>query len=79
MRSHEDCGERGLLRQSRSWNSDAVSSQLPRCQKAMQKACVDAFDSMNCRAAVNFCDNELSTAYWASGKPLFCVFVQESP
>ena len=34
----------------------------------MREACIDQFDSMNCRAAVNFCDSELSTAMWATGK-----------
>ena len=34
----------------------------------MQKNCIDRFDEMNCRAAVAFCDDELSTGMWASGK-----------
>ena len=33
----------------------------------MQKSCIDRFDSMDCRAAVNFCDDQLSTAMWATG------------
>jgi hypothetical protein len=33
----------------------------------MQTSCIDQFDAINCRAAVNFCDNELSTGMWASG------------
>ena len=33
----------------------------------MQAACVDSFDEMDCRAAVRFCDSELSTGYHASG------------
>ncbi|RDB19542.1 Carboxypeptidase Y A [Hypsizygus marmoreus] len=46
---------------------------LPRCQKAMRKSCIDQFDSMNCRAAVNFCDSELSTAMWASGRNVYDI------
>lgn len=44
-----------------------LSFQLPRCQKAMRQSCIDQFDSMNCGAAVNFCDNELSAPLRASG------------
>ena len=33
----------------------------------MQKSCIERFDSMDCSAAVNFCDNQLSTAMWATG------------
>ncbi|CDO74121.1 hypothetical protein BN946_scf185043.g171 [Trametes cinnabarina] len=39
---------------------------LPRCQKAMQNSCVNRFDAIDCQAAVNFCDSELSTAYHES-------------
>jgi hypothetical protein len=35
----------------------------------MQNSCIDQFDAMNCRAAVAFCDSELSAGMWASGKP----------
>ncbi|KAI0079724.1 peptidase S10, serine carboxypeptidase [Panus rudis PR-1116 ss-1] len=41
---------------------------LPRCLSAMQRNCVDHFDSIDCRAAVNFCDSELSTGYEGSGR-----------
>ncbi|KAH9913665.1 Alpha/Beta hydrolase protein [Fomitopsis serialis] len=41
---------------------------LPRCQKAMYANCIDQFDAIDCNAAVNFCDSELSTGYWASGR-----------
>ncbi|OBZ71968.1 Carboxypeptidase Y A [Grifola frondosa] len=46
---------------------------LPRCQEAMRQNCVDQFDAMNCRAAVNFCDSELSTGYWASGRNVYDI------
>ena len=36
----------------------------------MQKTCIDRFDSMDCRATVNFCDEQLSTAMWATGMSL---------
>ncbi|KAF5372005.1 hypothetical protein D9615_008105 [Tricholomella constricta] len=50
-----------------------MKTALPRCQKAMQKGCIDQFDTINCRAAVNFCDNELSSAMWASGKNVYDI------
>ncbi|EGO27192.1 hypothetical protein SERLADRAFT_413693 [Serpula lacrymans var. lacrymans S7.9] len=45
-----------------------MKTALPRCQAAMKSNCIDQFDSMNCRATVDFCDNELSTGYWDSGR-----------
>ncbi|KAF8164869.1 Alpha/Beta hydrolase protein [Crassisporium funariophilum] len=50
-----------------------MRTALPRCQKAMREACIDQFDSMNCRAAVNFCDSELSTGMWASGRNVYDI------
>ncbi|OSD01828.1 peptidase S10 serine carboxypeptidase [Trametes coccinea BRFM310] len=46
---------------------------LPRCHKAMQESCVDRFDAIDCQAAVNFCDSELSTAYHASGRNVYDI------
>ncbi|KAI0698881.1 Alpha/Beta hydrolase protein [Cytidiella melzeri] len=46
---------------------------LPRCNEAMRRACVDSFDLIDCRAAVAFCDAELSTGYWASGRNVYDV------
>ncbi|KAI0786433.1 Alpha/Beta hydrolase protein [Abortiporus biennis] len=46
---------------------------LPRCVKSMQRDCIDHFDSIDCRAAVNFCDNELSTGLWASGENVYDI------
>ncbi|KAI0347016.1 peptidase S10 serine carboxypeptidase [Trametopsis cervina] len=46
---------------------------LPRCNEAMRKSCVDRFDSIDCRAAVAFCDAELSTGYWASGRNVYDI------
>ncbi|KAF8632022.1 hypothetical protein AX17_004965 [Amanita inopinata Kibby_2008] len=53
--------------------SDCVRMKmaLPRCEKAMRTNCIESFDQINCRAAVNFCDQQLSTAMWASGKNVY--------
>lgn len=53
-----------------------LARQLPRCQKAMNDHCVETFDEMNCRAAVGFCDSEMSTGYWASGQ--YCIGSERS-
>ncbi|TFK43077.1 Alpha/Beta hydrolase protein [Crucibulum laeve] len=50
-----------------------MKTALPRCQAAMQKGCIDQFDEMNCRAAVAFCDGELSTGMWATGKNVYDI------
>ncbi|KAG6916576.1 hypothetical protein DXG01_006347 [Tephrocybe rancida] len=50
-----------------------MRTALPRCQKAMQNACIDQFDMINCRAAVSFCDSELSTAMWATGRNVYDI------
>ena len=82
LRAHENCCTSSLcLRTYGSLTESTTSKQhhqkhpviirdqkLPRCQKAMRESCIDQFDSMNCRAAVNFCDSELSTEMWATGK-----------
>ncbi|KAL5536839.1 hypothetical protein ACEPAF_662 [Sanghuangporus sanghuang] len=41
---------------------------LPRCLKRMQDSCIDTFDEIDCNAAVNFCDDELSARYHALGR-----------
>ncbi|KAF9500185.1 alpha/beta-hydrolase [Pleurotus eryngii] len=46
---------------------------LPRCQQMMQDNCIDSFDSIDCQATVNFCDNELSTNMWASGRNVYDI------
>ncbi|KAH7916117.1 Alpha/Beta hydrolase protein [Hygrophoropsis aurantiaca] len=50
-----------------------IKSALPRCQALMRNSCIDQFDHMNCGAAVQFCDNEMTTAYWASGRNVYDV------
>ncbi|CAA7269007.1 unnamed protein product [Cyclocybe aegerita] len=50
-----------------------MKTALPRCQKALRESCIDTFDAMNCQAAVNFCDSELSTGMWASGRNVYDI------
>ncbi|KAG1863717.1 Alpha/Beta hydrolase protein [Suillus subluteus] len=50
-----------------------MKSALPRCQAFMRDGCIDQFDHMNCGAAVAFCDAQLSTAMWASGRNVFDI------
>ncbi|THH20268.1 hypothetical protein EW146_g1054 [Bondarzewia mesenterica] len=50
-----------------------MKKALPRCEQAMNKYCVEAFDEMSCRAAVDFCNNELSSGYWASGRNVYDI------
>ncbi|KAG5645267.1 hypothetical protein DXG03_006569 [Asterophora parasitica] len=54
-------------------NCVRMKTALPRCEKALQRGCIEQFDSINCRAAVNFCDSELSTAMWATGKNVYDI------
>ncbi|KAF8907224.1 Alpha/Beta hydrolase protein [Mucidula mucida] len=42
-------------------------------RSAMQASCIDQFDSINCRAAVNFCEDELSTGMLASGRNIYDI------
>ncbi|EMD41002.1 hypothetical protein CERSUDRAFT_121599 [Gelatoporia subvermispora B] len=46
---------------------------LPRCQMDMQKHCIERFNEMNCRAVIGFCDSELSTGYWATGRNVYDI------
>ncbi|KIK54400.1 hypothetical protein GYMLUDRAFT_48762 [Collybiopsis luxurians FD-317 M1] len=46
---------------------------LPRCQQLMKDSCLDQFDMINCRAAINFCDSELSTGMWTSGRNVYDI------
>lgn len=46
---------------------------LPRCQDAIKRNCVEQLDMMNCDAAFRFCDAELSTAYWESGRNVYDI------
>ncbi|TFK85892.1 peptidase S10 serine carboxypeptidase [Polyporus arcularius HHB13444] len=46
---------------------------LPRCEKAIRESCVDIFDAINCRAAVSFCEAEVSAYYESSGRNFYDV------
>lgn len=46
---------------------------LPRCIAAMQRDCVDHFDAIDCQASVDFCNSELSTGYWGSGRNVYDI------
>ncbi|KAJ7326301.1 peptidase S10 serine carboxypeptidase [Mycena albidolilacea] len=50
-----------------------MKAALPRCQKLMEASCIDQFDAINCRAAVDFCDSQLSTGMWASGRNVYDI------
>ncbi|KAL1663142.1 Alpha/Beta hydrolase protein [Schizophyllum commune] len=50
-----------------------MKTALPRCQAAMQKGCIDQFDAMNCKAAVAFCDSELSTGMWDTDRNVYDI------
>ncbi|KAI0056758.1 alpha/beta-hydrolase [Artomyces pyxidatus] len=44
-----------------------MKKALARCEKWVKAACIDQFDSMNCEAAMMFCQNELMVPYYATG------------
>ncbi|KAF5363981.1 hypothetical protein D9756_000949 [Leucocoprinus leucothites] len=48
-----------------------IKTSLPRCQKRLHDSCINRFDAIDCRAAVSFCDSELSTAMWATGRNVY--------
>ncbi|THH16795.1 hypothetical protein EW146_g3910 [Bondarzewia mesenterica] len=43
-----------------------MKEALPRCEKWLKESCIDQFDSMNCEAASNFCNTELSAPFEAT-------------
>ncbi|KAI0771520.1 peptidase S10 serine carboxypeptidase [Trametes elegans] len=49
---------------------------LPRCQKGLENNCVDHFDAIDCKAALDFCESELTSAYEASGRNYYDVSKQ---
>lgn len=69
-----ECGTAALDIPFQSINACVrMKTALPRCQSAMLKGCIEQFDTINCRAAVNFCDDELSTGMWASGRNVYDI------
>ncbi|RDB27300.1 Carboxypeptidase Y [Hypsizygus marmoreus] len=45
-----------------------MKTTLGRCEKWMQKACVDQYDAINCGAATAFCNSVYDAPYRATGK-----------
>jgi len=41
---------------------------ISRCEKWMKDACVDQFDTINCGAAVSFCQGSMSQAFFSTSK-----------
>ncbi|KAJ7714954.1 serine carboxypeptidase [Mycena olivaceomarginata] len=41
---------------------------IPRCQQWLKKSCLDTFDRINCRAAMDFCEGNLEGPFWSTGK-----------
>ncbi|KAK0191487.1 peptidase S10 serine carboxypeptidase [Armillaria mellea] len=69
-----ECGTAGSRRSFQSISICVrMKTALPRCQSAMLEGCIEQFDLINCKAAVNFCDNELSTGMWASGRNVYDI------
>ncbi|KAF8551275.1 alpha/beta-hydrolase [Imleria badia] len=44
-----------------------MKQALPRCQKWTLESCINQYDALSCGAARDFCENELSTPFLASG------------
>ncbi|CAK5278138.1 unnamed protein product [Mycena citricolor] len=53
--------------------SSLTTYQLPRCQQRMKESCIDRFDAIDCQAAVSFCDSQLSSGMWASGRNVYDI------
>ncbi|KAL4259153.1 Carboxypeptidase [Pleurotus pulmonarius] len=69
-----ECGVSALDTPFQSINACVrMKMALPRCQQMMQANCIDSFDSIDCRASINFCDNELSTNMWASRRNVYDI------
>ncbi|KAF9076682.1 peptidase S10 serine carboxypeptidase [Rhodocollybia butyracea] len=69
-----ECGTAALETPFQSINICVqMKRALPRCQEHMRKNCIEQFDLINCRAAINFCDSELSTGMWASGRNVYDI------
>ncbi|KAJ3984287.1 Alpha/Beta hydrolase protein [Lentinula detonsa] len=69
-----ECGTAALEKPVQSIsNCVRMKIALPRCQQRMQQSCFDQFDLINCRAAINFCDSEISANMWASGRNVYDI------
>ncbi|KAH7919224.1 alpha/beta-hydrolase [Leucogyrophana mollusca] len=45
-----------------------MKQALPRCQKWTIDSCINQFDAMSCKAARDFCDQELEATFFETGK-----------
>lgn len=45
-----------------------IHLKIPRCEALLKTSCVDLYDEMNCRAAVDFCGSEFSGPFFKTGK-----------
>lgn len=50
-----------------------MKKAIPRCEALLKTSCVDLYDEMNCRAAVEFCDNEFSGPFFKTGRNIYDV------
>jgi len=50
-----------------------MKTALPRCQKMLIGSCVDIYDEMDCRAAIQFCESEVEAPYHAKGQNPFDI------
>ncbi|KAF8583990.1 peptidase S10 serine carboxypeptidase [Ramaria rubella] len=44
-----------------------------RCQRLLRDKCIDLFDDMDCQAAVNFCDAEISAPLQVTGRNVYDI------
>ncbi|KAG2123830.1 Alpha/Beta hydrolase protein [Suillus clintonianus] len=45
-----------------------MKQALPRCQKWLTESCINQFDTMNCQAASIFCETEIFSTFFSTGK-----------
>ncbi|TBU32201.1 peptidase S10 serine carboxypeptidase [Dichomitus squalens] len=50
-----------------------MKTTLPRCQQAMQQNCVDIFDEIGCKAAVDFCQDQVSGVFANSDRNVYDI------
>ncbi|KAJ6497736.1 serine carboxypeptidase [Mycena sanguinolenta] len=44
-----------------------IKQIIPRCQRWLKESCLDVFDHINCRAAMDFCEEQLGTPFSLTG------------
>jgi carboxypeptidase C (cathepsin A) len=50
-----------------------IKTALPRCDAAIKRSCTDVFDPIDCEAALNFCNTQTGTAFWATGRNVYDI------